>query len=112
MVNCLRKLRKLTAEQGEAVVGLGSSLLSIVALIIVVGMEANSGSFSKNLTPGLVFLACFPLACGGILVSLWALILRPGWIPILGILLGMAGLLAGLVLYYLWGISQLGAHPL
>ena len=104
--NDLQKLKKLSAEQGETVVGLASSVLSLFAPVVISGIVSVSPSVQMSLDPGLAFIVCGTPACSGVLVSFWALILRPGWIPVLGILVGLVGILTGLWFAFVLGFSQ------
>lgn len=103
-MNVLQKIKQLSAEQGEAVVGLGSSCLSLFAFVVIWGLADVPQVY---LNPYLALIVCGAPACAGALVSLWALVLRPGWIPLLGVLVGIVGILAGLWLTFLLGFAQL-----
>ena len=100
-MNVLRKVKQLSAEHGEAVVGLGSSCLSLFAFVVIFLLA------DEVQNPFLALIVCAPPACAGALVSLWALILRPGWIPVLGILVGIVGILAGLWLTWVIAFCQI-----
>ena len=103
-----KRQKKQSSEQSYAIVGLGSSAFSLFAAVAIYGVAWISTFLDSFFTPGLTFIACVPTACAGVLMSFVALIRRPGWIPVLGIFVGMIAILAGLGLVILAGIAQIG----
>ena len=107
-----KKLKRFGSEQGELIVGIGASIVSLFAAVAICVLREVVASTEEFITPQLAYIICIPFGVCGVIVSFWALILRPNWLPVFGILLGIFAIAAGLGLGFLLGMSELGGHPL